>query len=238
MAALTMSKPAKTAGKGRVKLPVKRSINLAGAGEKPMNMKLGIPLIILILIAAAALGKFGVADRLNALSDARSEVSTLKQQLALTNKRLDEFADIEEKYAHYTYSGMSEEELSRADRTEAVKMIERVVLPQARMNSWSIKGNQLIMSVSSRTLQEINLLAQRLEEEENVDYCQVTAAETDTTYEFYDENAPVQTTASTESKNADEAEGEEEEEVVRAVYYGVSAQITAYLVADEEGSKA
>ncbi len=213
MPALTLNKPVKGASKGRVKLPVKRSINLAGAGEKPVNMKIGIPAIILILIAAAALGKFGVADRLTALNRANAEVNDLKSRLNETYQKIDRYSDMEEKYAHYTYTGMTNEELSRVDRTETVKMIERVVLPSSELSGWSISGNQLTLTVTAETLQEINVIAQRLEEEDIVSYCQVTKAATDTHYEYYGSG----------SRQSDDDNA----------LYGVTAQVTAFLKVPE-----
>ena len=240
MANLTMSRPANGAVKGpargRVKLPAKRSINLAGAGEKPLNLKIAIPAIILILIAAFALGKFGVADRLMALSRAQGRVSTLQNELNANYRKLEEFSELEEKYAHYTYSGMTEEELSRVDRTEAVKLIERVVLPKARLSSWSIDKNQLTLTVSAKTLQEINVIALALEDEPIVDYCQATTAATDPNYEYYGESEGV-LIARNEPNAGTNADGEEDGEEIEP-YHGVTAQIVAYLVTPEEEENA
>ena len=234
MAALTMSRAtggaAKGIGKGRGKIPAKRSINLAGAGEKPLNLKIGIPAIILILLAAFALGKFGVADRLTALYKAQGVVYSLQHELEDNYRKLEQYSELEEKYAHYTYSDMTEEELTRVDRTETVEMIERVVLPSAVLSGWSISGNQLSLTVSARTLQEINVIAQRLEDEDIVDYCQVTTAATDLKYEYYfDENGHVIA--------AEDLDLESEEEL--EAYHGVTAQVTAFLTqVEEEETKA
>jgi len=43
--------------------------------------------------------------------------------------------------------------------------------------SVSIKGNQMNIRLRGKTLQEINLIAQKLEEEERVNYCAVTNAQ-------------------------------------------------------------
>ncbi len=123
---------------------------------------------------------------------------------------------MEEKYAHYTYTDMTNEELSRVDRTETVKMIERVVLPSSRLSNWAISGNQLTLTVTAETLQELNVIAQRLEMEDIVSYCQVTKAATDTHYEYYG-------SGSSQSDDDD-------------ALYGVTAQVTAFLKAPvEEG---
>ena len=219
MANLMMTKPMMSAAKGRIKLPVKRSINLAGAGEKPMNMKLGVPLIILILAVAALFAKFGVVDQIKALYSAQNEVNVVKMQLAECYDKLDRFEELEEKYAHYTYSGMTQDELSQVDRAVAVEMIERVVLPSAQLKSWSITNNTLSLTLSAQTLQDINMLALRLEEEELVDYCQVTSAATD-------ENYVVRADGTMVLRSAYLDDG--------VINYGVTAQVIAYLVWEAE----
>ncbi len=62
-----MAKKSKAKKPSRGHLPVKRTINLIGINEKPIDIKLAIPGIILILIAAFLIGKFAVADRLIAV---------------------------------------------------------------------------------------------------------------------------------------------------------------------------
>lgn len=219
MATLTMSKPKKSAVKGRVKLPVKRSINLANAGEKPINMKIGIPVIILILIATVVFAKFGVVDQFNALSDAEDEVNAVKHELSENYEKLDRYEELEAKYAHYTFSGMTQDELSQVDRAATVKMIERVILPNAQLKSWSITNNTLLLSLSAQTLQDINLLATKLEDEELVDYCHVTSAATDQNYIVREDGSLI--LRSDYLGNG-------------VINFGVTAQVTAYLIEGAE----
>ncbi len=101
-------KSEKKAGGKRGKLPVKRSINLAMTDEKPVNLKVGIPAFILILVAAFAFGKFAVADRLLEVSRAEAEVAALRSELNAAYDRLNSFGELTEIYAHYTYSGMTQ----------------------------------------------------------------------------------------------------------------------------------
>lgn len=166
----------------RGRLPVKRTINLAGAGEKPMNLKIAIPAIILIVLAAALFSKFGVVDRLIAVSRAQGEASKVRQELEQAYAKMASYGELTEKYAHYTYSGMTAEELSRADRIEVIDMISRVIMPQATVDNWTVNGNTLTISITGSTLQEINEIAQQLEAEEIVDFCTVTTAATNDVY--------------------------------------------------------
>lgn len=160
--------------------PVKRTINLVTVGEKPLNIKLAIPGIVLIIFAATLFGKFAVADRLIAVSRAQHEAEVVRTQLDAGYQKIEEYGDLSEEYAHYTYSGMTVEELARADRNKVLDLIERIILPEVVVSSWSIQDNQVTLVIGSSTLQQINLLVQRLETDEMVDFCTVETASTNT----------------------------------------------------------
>lgn len=183
-------KPAAKRPKIRGRLPEKRTINLATVNVKRINWLLAIPLLLLTLAAVAAFGKFAVLDRFNAVAVAQSEVEALQVQLDRGYAAIEDFGEINDVYAHYTYSGMTEEELGRADRIAVMDLIERVVLAtNTPLEGWSLSGNQLVLDISGNTLQEINLVVQRLLAEDMVDYCTVTTAATADT-SSYGESAP------------------------------------------------
>ena len=162
--------------KERLILPVKRSVNLAGYGEKPLNLKIAVPGIILIILAAVLLSKFAVVDRLTAMSRAQREAAQLRSELNEAYAEMDSYGDMQDVYAHYTYSDMTAAELSRVERTEVVDLIQRVVVPRAQLGPWSVKDNTLTITVSGGTLQEINKISQLLNQEAVVDFCTVSTA--------------------------------------------------------------
>ena len=159
-------------------LPVKRDINLATTGEKPIQAKLAIPATILIIIAAVLLSKFFVVDRLIDMSRAQGEVSSIQSQIDQGYARLSSAGDLTDEYAHYTYSAMTAEEMARTDRVDVLNLIQRVVLPQAMVSTWSVHENVLTLGLSQSSLQQINLLAQQLRDDPLVDFCTVTTAST------------------------------------------------------------
>lgn len=159
-------------------IPVKRSINLATVGEKPIDLKVAIPAIVLIILLAALLGKFAVVDRLLAVSRAQAEVSALQADLDASYAAMKGQDDLSDLYAHYTYSGMTQEEIQRTDRVKVLQLLQKVVIPQAEVKNWSVSGNLLTINLMHSSLQEVNLLAQQLNEHELVDYCTVTTAAT------------------------------------------------------------
>ena len=175
-------KSEKKAGGKRGKLPVKRSINLAMTDEKPVNLKVGIPAFILILVAAFAFGKFAVADRLLEVSRAEAEVAALRSELNAAYDRFYSFGALTEIYAHYTYSGMTEEEASRADRASAIALIRRVILPRGQVSNWTLSGNVLTLNFVCDDLRVVNRTVQDIESDQHVNFCTVNTAATNDNY--------------------------------------------------------
>ena len=160
-------------------IPSKRTINLATIGEKPVRVGLAIPAIILILLAAAAFSKFLVIDRFAKVTAAQHVVYELQNQLDAGYEELADFDDLSNLYAHYTYSGFTQEELNRTDRVDVQELIRNMIIPYAEVSSWTISGNQLTVEMVGDTLQQINLIVQQLEQQDLVDFCTVNTANTD-----------------------------------------------------------
>ena len=179
MAVATMKKNKKAGGrKRRGQMPTKRTINLANVGEKPMRVGLAIPGVLLILALAVVFSKFLVSDRLAEVDAARRVVYELQQKLDAGYAELADFDDLSDLYAHYTYSGFTKEELTRADRVEVLKLIRNSVIPWAEVSSWSVTGNELTINMSGESLEQIKLIVQQLELQDLVDFCTVNTANT------------------------------------------------------------
>lgn len=159
-------------------MPVKRCINLASAGVKKSNVGLIFVLTVVLIVGAGVFSKYLILDRFAEVDAARGAVASIQRQIAEDNAAIDAFGELADKYAHYTYTGMTATELSRADRVEVLNMLARVVLARNYVESWNLNENLLTLYISGRTLQELNLVTQTLEKEELVDYCTVSTAAT------------------------------------------------------------
>ncbi len=254
MAAGVTSKTSK-ANKVRGRLPVKRSINMATVGEKKTRATTVILVFLLVLIAIAAFSKFLVMDRLEVVNQEEQKVRDLRTQLSAANAKLDSFGELKEKYAHYTFADMTNEELRRVERSDVVELIERLVMPNAALNSWNVKQNQLTLNVTLDTLQDTNELAQLLNEDPMVEFATVKNAVTN---EIKRETPPAVAAPTTPAPAAEpegegeapaaeepaegqaqeqpsEGEAEAEEETVEPLF-NVTAQIIVYLtIAEKEG---
>ena len=164
---------------GRTAKAPKKQINLAFAGQKKKHYWVAVPAIGGIVVVAGVIGKVAVADRLVQMSEAQSAVSQMQQQVDDITAYIDSFGDLQETYAHYTYQGLTGDELSFLNRPEVLKLMTDIIFPKVMVSSWSVSGNQLSLPVTGENLSDINSLVQKLEQEPIVDYCNVMTAVTD-----------------------------------------------------------
>lgn len=192
-------------------IPVKRVINLAEVDKKTIDLRIAIPAILLILAAAFVFSKFAVADRLIAVSRAEGEVAAVQRELDAAYRRLDSFGELSELYAHYTFSGMTDEEIHRTDRAEILNLLRNVILPDVAVDAWNVKGNVLNVTMTADTLEDINRNVQKINGNELVDFCTVNNAKT--------------------NENRRTVTGGGREETI--IETSVTAQVVAYLNPDE-----
>ena len=158
--------------------PTKDKINFAEIGVTPMKPEILIPGMILVVLFAILISKFFVVDRLVAYNKLNSEVNTLQVQLDEANETIESYRDVEEKYAHYTYSEMHEDELALQNRMDVVGLINKYILNRAQVGSWTITGNEVNIPITGVTFTEIGQIVAQIEEDDMVDHCEVIAAST------------------------------------------------------------
>ena len=185
-AAATKDKAVKAKKISKSKLPTKNTINLIGVGKKKINPVVLTVIIAVVLIAIAVFTKFAIIDRFDEVRRAQAEVSDMRTEVDLLYKKIASYGEINELYAHYTITGMTDAELNRADRIEAIEMLESIVEPNAVLGAMTFKDNTLTATVTAESLQAINVMAGKINEQSNVDYCTVATASTETKK---DENA-------------------------------------------------
>ena len=156
--------------------PRKRSINLLTVSEPRINPFVATPLIIVILVAVGLLGKFAVWDRMALAREEAGRVTALQEELAEQYRYLERYEDVEERYAHYTYSGMTTAERQRVNRLEIMELLRRIVLPRTTLDSWTVSENTVSLSIRSPSLEDVNMLVQLLLSEPAVDYCGISTA--------------------------------------------------------------
>ena len=171
-------------------LPTKTQINFATVGVTPMKVSVLLPGIVLIILGAAALSKFFVIDRIMEVSALQGEVAALQSQIDDEQAAIDAMGDIATEYAHYTWSGMTDEERTLADRMDAVKLIEDYVRSDAKVGSYTISGNEISLPITGVTFNEIGHIVNRLESDPLVEHCEVVAAASDDSSVIYNSESP------------------------------------------------
>lgn len=152
-------------------VPVKRSINFVTVGEKPIDWKVAVPAIILIVFLAGFISKVAVIDRLAALNAAYEEVYQLQEQINAQTDRYNNLPDISEDYAHYTVSNMTAEERNRISRVTVMNVVQKIILPVAPLDSWELSENKLSIHISNNTLTEITAMMDSIREDSSVLDC-------------------------------------------------------------------
>ena len=176
---LTLSRSPKGNGAKafRGKIPAKKTINLALVEEKKLNIPKAIFGILLILLLAGVFGKFLVWDRLNAMHQASGEAFQKKADLERLMAALDNYEGIEDTYAHYTLTGMTQEELGLVDRARILRMVEKVFQPEeGKILNWTVSGNVMTIDVSGKSLKYLNRISRKIEKYQIVDSCTITTA--------------------------------------------------------------
>ena len=176
MAAAKKEKKKNTIKGIRGRIPSKKSINLVLVDEKKTNVLKAIPGILAIIVLAVVFGKFLVADRLIAMSEEAAKASQLRSDLESAYQTIKEYGNIEEEYAHYTYAGMTREEMNLVDRAQILDLVDDVLPAKKKAGSWSVSGNILTIETSGNSLEELNKLAQDIEGYPIVDSCTITTA--------------------------------------------------------------
>ena len=163
----------------RGRMPSKQNINFALLGVKRTRWGLVLLTVLLIFIAGGAIGKFLIYDRFQAVNVAEAEASAMHRALDECNARIDAYGELNDTYAHYTYTGMTDEEKARVDRVAVLDLMQRVLFTRTDLSSWSVRGNVLSLNIEGDTLQDINETVQQLMADPLVDYCEVNTATTD-----------------------------------------------------------
>lgn len=190
----------------RGRMPTKRSINLARIDENKKSVGIALPAIILIVVLAAIFSKFFVYDRLQEMAAAEAEVMRLRSQVDEMNDALEQYADVEDIYAHYTKSAMTADELARVDRRLAIELMNEVMPEGKGARSWSVSENILTIELAESTLGAQNELAKKIEESPIVDSCTIKRADKDNTKDL---NEKVRATFTVYLKQPEEEEEEE-----------------------------
>lgn len=164
---MTITKEKKASPKG-MKLPSKTYINLAQKESKKRDVVTSILGLILIVILAGCVAKFGVIDQFARQNQAEAEYNTTHSQYLVMQQAVADYPKVEERYRTYSRKWMensADDGLVTVDRTDALDLVEQYLRSVGTVNSVSIKGTVMVANMSGMNLQQISAMLARVEQQ-------------------------------------------------------------------------
>ena len=127
--------------------------------------------MILLVIAVAAFSKFGVVDRLHAVSTADAQAV---QQELLVSQVQEKTADYEQVLEKYQSESLRKNaSTGGADPMECLKLVETNLLDKSQVSSFTIASDTITVKLSGVTLNDISAIYQQLMKSDLVSGVQV-----------------------------------------------------------------
>ncbi len=161
--------------------PSKTWINLAMREKRQIDPKLAIPGIILVLLLVAAVGKFGVADRIAQLSVAERELDFVLKEKALLEISVADYEEVRSEYAKYSINWMDDIEKSLVKKTDMISLIDTQILVNSETRSITISGNTISAQLVGLDMEATSDLVDRLNARDDVSQVQVFSVTTEET---------------------------------------------------------
>lgn len=158
------------------KLPSKRSMNLYVKVKDGNSWQVIVPLALFLILVVFAIYRLGVVDRLNKLASIQSENSRLESQLNELNEQLKSYAELEEEYRRYTTSYLREDEYGLLSRSRVFELLDECTDGIATIKNINIESNQVAVVVDIVSLEDIDIIQDRLEAIPDVDEIKVSTA--------------------------------------------------------------
>lgn len=169
-----LSKFKKSRDTGR--LPSKRSMNLYVKVKDGNSWQVIVPLAVFLILVVFAIYRLGVVDRLNKLASIQSENSRLESQFNELNEQLKSYAELEEEYRRYTTSYLREDEYGLLSRSRVFELLDECTDGIATIKNINIESNQVAVVVDIVSLEDIDIIQDRLEGIPDVDEIKVSTA--------------------------------------------------------------
>ena len=136
---------------------------------------MGLFAITLVLIGVFA--KFAVIDPLASGMDSSAEVAAAQAQLDELQAANENYAALNEKYARYVVTGLTEEEANLANRNAVLDLIRSNLMSVGYLSSVKVVGNTVTATCLGAELTEVSRLVERLEADSRVSHVTVSTAQ-------------------------------------------------------------
>ena len=152
----------KVSKKKAVQMPSKKTMNFARR-QSNFNPKKVIPIILVIIIVAAAFAKFAIMDPMDKKAAAYADLSYKKVELAAVNAKLADYDALSHEYGRYSYGWMNETEINLVSRIDALNLVEKQIANKAVIKNMAVNNNVLTLNIKGITLKEASDMVAKLE---------------------------------------------------------------------------
>ncbi|MBQ9633228.1 MAG: hypothetical protein IJV04_10025 [Lachnospiraceae bacterium] len=156
----------------------KTTINFVGLEEEKSAISGVLPVVIALAVIVGVIAKFAVFDRYQRLWNRESEARALTAELEAETQALDDSKSLTDRFYHFTWSQMNDEEVNRTDRIKAARLVSFISSNLKGVRSYSVSGQILSVQVLADSLQSISRVVSNLENRPIVDSCTVQTAQT------------------------------------------------------------
>ena len=161
--------------KPAVVAPGKKTMNFVHH-KSCFNPRRVLPVVLVLLIAAAAFVKFGILDPIDKKTAALSELSVKQSQLAVINQKLSGYDDLKKQYGRYSYGWMNETETGLVSRMDILDLVEKKIAPTATITDIAVNNNVLTLNIFGLTLEQASGVVRSLEQSNLVQRASVYSA--------------------------------------------------------------
>lgn len=166
------------AAKGKkVVYPSKTTINLVSAEAARGSLLVQLALFLIVLVLVGIFAKFAVVDPLAGALDSSSQVAAAQVRLDELTAANANYAELNQKYARYVVTGLTDEELNLADRDTVLDLLEQKVVHVGHLSSLKVTGNVATVTCLGVPLDQISSLVESLETDDRVSHVTVSTAQ-------------------------------------------------------------
>ena len=154
------------------------SINFANIGGEKKSMSMLVPVILVTVLCTVVFAKFAVYDRFSRLWAEEEKAASMQTELLERTARVNEAAELSERYYHYTWSGMSADEKDLVTRESVMELLSFLSKNVLSVESCTLSDERMTVPITAKSLESVSRLVEKLEAQELVSTVTVTTAQT------------------------------------------------------------
>ena len=170
----------KRSPKAKVEYPEKTYMNLVVQEKKKVNIRGDLPKILILVVIVALVLKFGIFDFYARVDAKQAELNAQQRTLSELTTELANYDAVVQEYEGYESMSIASDGL-QVNALDALNLVDRFIMPSARVASLSLSGNTLSLNLTEITLDGVGQLVSTLYEQPMVANVSVSTAATQQT---------------------------------------------------------